>query len=308
MLTQISRVSTKTKRRAIGLAAVAMLTITPAAPAVSADHTEPVPEITAVLEFVLGEAVFVGQLTEYASAEAVLTASFGGLEEAVTSTGNVRADWLIRRDHFGAPSHVLALGEVAQGEIDVVVSVPRSISDYDGDAGGGAGRKHSWYVGATDYRHGVHNELTVGAQMQVFQEDGTDLTMERPDANITTKGPWRESFCDCWLGGKVLRTSKKWARMTYTFEASEDQVVAIVMPMAPNRGKAKIKVDGVRRGTVDTYSPTRDNRIVVWQTEPLEAGVHTITVINLATEGRPRIDVDAFLRTQGYVDPVWHLR
>ena len=69
--------------------------------------------------------------------------------------------------------------------------------------------------------------------------------------------------------------------------------------MAPNRGEARIKLDGANQGRIDTYSPTSQNRIVMWQTPPLEAGVHTVTIVNLATEGRPRIDVDAFLADLG---------
>ena len=83
-------------------------------------------------------------------------------------------------------------------------------------------------------------------------------------------------------------------------EVTEGQVIAVVMPMAPNRGEAKIKLDGVNQGRIDTYSQTKMNRVVMWQTPPLEAGVHTIAIINLATEGHPRIDVDAFLLTGGF--------
>jgi len=54
-------------------------------------------------------------------------------------------------------------------------------------------------------------------------------------------------------------------------------------------------VDPFRTRRVDTYSETKANRVIVWQTLPLAAGTHTIEVINLATEGRRRIDVDAFL-------------
>ena len=57
------------------------------------------------------------------------------------------------------------------------------------------------------------------------------------------------------------------------------------MPTAPNRGQARIKLDGINQGRIDTYSETKANRVIVWQTPPLEAGTHTIEVINLATEG-----------------------
>jgi hypothetical protein len=34
---------------------------------------------------------------------------------------------------------------------------------------------------------------------------------------------------------------------------------------------------------------------VMWQTPPLPAGEHTLQVVNLATPGHRRIDVDAFM-------------
>ena len=98
------------------------------------------------------------------------------------------------------------------------------------------------------------------------------------------------------FGGHTAWTNRRWSRMTLTATVSEGQVIAIVMPMAENRGEARIKLDGVKAADVDTYAEgPRQHRIVMWQTGPLTAGEHTIEVINLGTEGHPRIDVDAFM-------------
>ena len=53
-------------------------------------------------------------------------------------------------------------------------------------------------------------------------------------------------------------------------------------------------VDGKRITTVNTYSATKANRKVVW-VRKMGAGTHTITIVNLATTGRPRIDLDAVI-------------
>jgi hypothetical protein len=58
-----------------------------------------------------------------------------------------------------------------------------------------------------------------------------------------------------------------------------------------------VYVDGVLKGTVDTYAATSQPRMVVWQTAVGGVGASnpTIKIVNLATPGRPRIDLDAVL-------------
>ena len=69
------------------------------------------------------------------------------------------------------------------------------------------------------------------------------------------------------------------------------------MAKAPDRGKAAIFVDANVNHSVDTYSANKVNRTVVWrQAVPVDA--QTMRVVNLATSGRTRIDVDAFVLLQ----------
>ncbi len=56
-------------------------------------------------------------------------------------------------------------------------------------------------------------------------------------------------------------------------------------------GKAAVYIDGRRRATVDTFDSARAHRQIVWETG-LSSGTHTIKVVNLATPGHPRIDID----------------
>lgn len=70
------------------------------------------------------------------------------------------------------------------------------------------------------------------------------------------------------------------------------------MEKAPNRGSADVYVDGVKKATVNTYSSTTAHRVIVWQTV-LAAGAHVVKVVNRATAGHPRIDLDAVLNPAG---------
>jgi hypothetical protein len=66
-----------------------------------------------------------------------------------------------------------------------------------------------------------------------------------------------------------------------------------------DRGSARILVDGVTRTTVNTFATTAQHRQVVF-TDTMTAGKHTISVVNLATPGHPRIDLDAFIADFNY--------
>jgi hypothetical protein len=283
------------------------LALVPAAPAFSADPATP-PIVDAHLQFVIGEVVepFTSGADEpiYASMPAKLLVTLGDMDNIWRGDVNVPGTWAAYVSLAGSGPGLFAAGDLYNPATTIDMTHDLGVTNYDGTFGGGSGVYDHWTIEATNPGDpDATTMVVVGAYPRVYQEDGIDLTGNRPDADITTKGKWRTSYCDCWLGGKVLRTWQKWARMTFTIDAIDGQVVAVVMPMAPNRGEAKIKLDGVNQGRIDTYSPTRDNRIIMWQTPPLDAGTHTIAVINLATEGRPRIDVDAFLVTHGNIEP-----
>jgi hypothetical protein len=67
------------------------------------------------------------------------------------------------------------------------------------------------------------------------------------------------------------------------------------METAPDRGKAQILVDGDVVATVDTYAPSPEHRVLVWVGSIDTTRESTVSIVNLATPGRPRIDVDAFV-------------
>jgi hypothetical protein len=67
------------------------------------------------------------------------------------------------------------------------------------------------------------------------------------------------------------------------------------METAPDRGKAQILVDGDLQAVVDTGAPAARHRVVVWVGSIPTDGDHTLSIVNLGTQGRPRIDVDALV-------------
>ena len=64
------------------------------------------------------------------------------------------------------------------------------------------------------------------------------------------------------------------------------------METAPDRGRARIYLDDDLVAVVDTYASTKAHRTIVWVAK-VRTGPHTLSVENVGTPGRSRIDVDA---------------
>jgi hypothetical protein len=124
---------------------------------------------------------------------------------------------------------------------------------------------------------------------------------QEPSSPTSYQGSWGVSKCLCWSGGTTARTSEAGARVNFGDDWSQFRGIkatatfAVVMETAPDRGKAQILVDDEIVATVDTYAPTAQHRVLVWVGSVDTSHESTVSVVNLATPGRPRIDVDAFV-------------
>ena len=119
--------------------------------------------------------------------------------------------------------------------------------------------------------------------------------VEDTGSAVSYTGTWATSSFSGFSGGTTHQTSKQGAAATFTVPGGP---VALVMEKAANRGSADVFVDGVRQATVNTNAATTAHRQVVWQ-RTLGAGTHTVKVVNKATAGHPRIDVDVLLTSSG---------
>ncbi len=71
--------------------------------------------------------------------------------------------------------------------------------------------------------------------------------------------------------------------------------MAWISSRGPNRGKAKVLIDGVLIAKVDLYGSTASVRRIALTVTGLSAGTHTLKVIVSGTSGRPRVDIDGFV-------------
>lgn len=175
-------------------------------------------------------------------------------------------------------------------------------SNDDQWCGGGSPSIYQWDVDATDPSGNLATHQVYGGRIRLTQD--TNHTDDAGYATVPTiayQGRWGTSRCACWSDGGVHRTSVKGASFTVTttpFTSFPGDLtnhhVGLVMHQGPDRGRFQVYVDGRLRSTVDLAAATSQPRMIVWQTAFKDFG-HTIRVVNLATPGRPRIDLDAVL-------------
>ncbi|MFV0459606.1 MAG: hypothetical protein ACK5MT_12650 [Actinomycetales bacterium] len=121
--------------------------------------------------------------------------------------------------------------------------------------------------------------------------------------NMTRSGRWSTVNCACFSDGTSWRSTTAGASLKYRVPAylvneggtvinASGYSIGLVAARGPLRGKAAIYLDGTHVAIIDTYAESNINSTVVWR-QAVAPGAHTLTVVNLATDGRPRLDVDA---------------
>ncbi|HEV8546400.1 MAG TPA: S8 family serine peptidase [Candidatus Limnocylindrales bacterium] len=108
-------------------------------------------------------------------------------------------------------------------------------------------------------------------------------------SSITYKGTWKRSTYANASGGATHYATAVGASARTTFSG---RAIALVAPIGPTRGSAKIWVDGVYRGTVSFRNSTGRSRVIMYSTAFPSVALHTI---ELRLSGNGRVDVDAFV-------------
>jgi hypothetical protein len=117
--------------------------------------------------------------------------------------------------------------------------------------------------------------------------------VQQTSSAVKYSGTWTSSSSSSFFGGSVRYATRRGATATYTFTG---RGIAFVTTKAKTRGKVEVYIDGLKRQTIDLYSSTTRLRQLVYQASWAASGTHTIKIRVLGTAGRPRVDLDAFLR------------
>jgi V8-like Glu-specific endopeptidase len=123
---------------------------------------------------------------------------------------------------------------------------------------------------------------------------GTTLRInvfEQTSSGVAFAGTWRSLTGTSYSGGSLRSTTVSGASATFTFTG---RGVAFVSSRGPDRGSARIYIDGAYAGIVGLYGSAVSYRYVAYQKTWSSAAKHTIKIVAVPRSGRPRIDVDAF--------------
>lgn len=118
--------------------------------------------------------------------------------------------------------------------------------------------------------------------------------LQETDASIAYTGRFKRAWVDGASKGYVRQAAVGERFATLSFSGSS---VAWVTTLAPTRGIAEIRLDGVNLATVDLYASRGMNRQIAWAAS-FAAGAHVLEIYvtgirNPASSGT-RVDVDAF--------------
>ena len=119
------------------------------------------------------------------------------------------------------------------------------------------------------------------------------LLTEQGSASIRYSGTWRTLARSAAHGGSLRYSTSAGASATFTFGGSS---VGWVATRAPNRGYARVYVDGVYAATINLYASAYQYRRVVFARNFGTAGLHTLTIRVVGSGRHPVVDVDAFIR------------
>ena len=127
-----------------------------------------------------------------------------------------------------------------------------------------------------------------------FEDDHPDLTYA---------GDWFTWTNASQSGGSAAVARGVGATLTYTFTGPAMRVIG---QRGPQRGIARITIDGVEQATVDTYAPSWDSQAALHETEGLGAGEHVAVIEYLGpgpdAQGSGVVLVDA-VEAQALVAP-----
>jgi hypothetical protein len=118
------------------------------------------------------------------------------------------------------------------------------------------------------------------------------LTTRIPDSSrsITYQGRWSTAAHRSYYGGSVHWTKVTGAKASLVFTGDR---IRLIGPSGPTRGKAKVYIDGRLKATVNLYSARFQARRVLFSAA-VQDGSHRITIVAVATRGRPVVAIDAF--------------
>ena len=115
--------------------------------------------------------------------------------------------------------------------------------------------------------------------------------VQESHGDLAYTGAWSTDAAAGASGDGTSMSTEPTASVKYTFNG---RAVAWVTRLAPSSGEVAVYIDGNLVATVDTHAGAETERFVAFTTGWSSYGKHTIKLVVVGTEDRPRVDLDAF--------------
>ncbi len=113
------------------------------------------------------------------------------------------------------------------------------------------------------------------------------------NSRLKWSGSWNRTSDGGAVKGTTTSSSQAGATVSYTFTG---RAISVVGTRGPDRGRARIYINGNLIGMVDLYQSNKQAGIVLYSHSWARSKTRTIKVVVVDTDSRPRVDIDAFLR------------
>jgi hypothetical protein len=131
---------------------------------------------------------------------------------------------------------------------------------------------------------GARSAFAVGPQFAMQGHQQTEFSLSSGWSTASVSGAY---------GGTVARTTRLNATATLSFTGRE---AGLVMTTGTAYGSAKVFVDNVLAATVNNHTASGTQlRKIVFRKGFASVGTHTVKVVNQATSGHPRADLDGLI-------------
>lgn len=132
-------------------------------------------------------------------------------------------------------------------------------------------------------RTGNKNPLAIGTNINVdYIAVGNGIgTFEESNSSMAYSGQWVNFLTSNNSGGVAKYTDEANAAVNFNFYGTS---IAISGYKAAYYGMADVYLDGVKKGTIDYYSPSTQYQQALFQTAGLTDGLHSIKLIRIGTK------------------------
>src|SRR5437867_3598524 len=141
-----------------------------------------------------------------------------------------------------------------------------------------AAGRHTLTIEVTGLKNAASTDITIvvdAFEVTSTSSQTTGSSFEETHPSIAYTPGWALNSSLMWSGGAAGYTTTAGARATFTFTGTS---VSWIGCRGPQAGIARVSLDGVLVGDVDTYAPAAQFRAVVFSRAGLAPGSHTLTI------------------------------